>query len=76
VFHAKRSATNLNRRIHEGYFRDDFLKVISALGYLWGGSKLQFDFRVQSLPGDNPKPSSGPILDPTEAEGVRGGGDE
>jgi len=53
------------RRIHKGYFRDDFPTVISALGYLWGGGKKQFYLRVKSFPGDNPKPPSGPILDPT-----------
>jgi len=53
------------RRIHQGYFRDVFPTVIFALGYLWGWVKTQFNFRVKSLPGDHPKPSSGPILDPT-----------
>jgi len=43
--------------------------VISALGYLWDlGYKMKFYVRVmvpKSLPGVNPKPHSGPILDPT-----------
>jgi len=54
-----------NRRIHKGYFRDDFPTVISALGYLWGGDKIQFYLRVKSLPVENPKSPSGPILNPT-----------
>jgi len=29
------------------------------------GGKIQFYFKVKSLPGDHPKPPSGPILDPT-----------
>jgi len=55
------------RRIHKGYFRDDLPKVISAPGYLWGGGKKQLYLRVKSLPGDDPKPPSDPILDPTGA---------
>jgi len=53
------------RRIQQGYFSDVFPTVISALGYLWGWGKTQFYFRVKSLPGDTPKPPSGPIMDPT-----------
>jgi len=57
-----------NRRIHKEYFRDDFRTVISALGYLWEGGKINLYLRVKSLPGDNPNPPSGPILDPTAVE--------
>ena len=53
-----------SRRIHKGYFRDDFPKVIPALGYLWGGGQIKFYIIVESSPGDNSKPSSRPILDP------------
>jgi len=59
-------STVLSRRIYKGYFRDDFPTVISALDYLWGGGKMKFYLIVNSLPGDNPYPPSGPILDPTE----------
>jgi len=53
------------RRIHQGYVRDVFPTVISALGYLSGWGNIEFYYGVQSLPGDHPKPPSGPILDPT-----------
>jgi len=58
-------ALSLYRRIHQGYFRDDRPKVISALGYLWEQGKIKVYLRVKSLPGDNPNPPGGPILDPT-----------
>jgi len=54
------------RRIHQRYVRDVFPTVISALGYLWGWGKIQFPFRVTSLPGDNPESPISPILDPTD----------
>jgi len=50
-----------SRRIHQGYFSDVFPTGISALGYFWGWRKLQFYLRVESLPGDNLKPPSGPM---------------
>jgi len=46
-------------------FRDVFPTGISALGSLWDWGKIKFYLRVKSLPGDNPKRPSGPILDPT-----------
>ena len=36
------------------------------LGSLWGWGKIKLYLRVNSLPGDNPKPPFGPILDPTD----------
>jgi len=60
------------RRIHQGCFRDVFPTGISALGYLWGWGKMQFYFRVKSLPGDNPNRPAGPILDQTVGRGAQG----
>ena len=57
--------SRVSRRIDQGYFRDVFPTVISALGYLRGWGKIQFYLKVKSLPVDNPKPPSGPIMDPT-----------
>jgi len=57
--------TYVFRRIHQGYFRDVFPTGISALGYFRGWGKIKCYSRVKSLPGVNPNPPSGPILDPT-----------
>ena len=60
------------RRIHQGYFRDVFPTGISSLGSRAVWDKKKFYLRVTSLPGDNPTPPCGPILDPTgeRTEGV------
>ena len=52
------------RRIHQGYFRDAFPTVISAVGYRWDLGQDQVLPRLKSLPGDHPKTPSRPILDP------------
>jgi len=54
-----------NRRIHQGYFRDVFPTVIYALGYRRQWGEINLYLRVKRLPGDNPNPPAGPILDPT-----------
>jgi len=71
-----RPAHIVARRVHTRTLPDGLLAFpagglgltrtgISALGSLWGWGKIWFYLRVTSLPGDNPNPPSGPILDPT-----------
>ena len=52
------STKGISERLPKGIFR---------AGLPWGGGKIPFYLRVKSLPGDNPNPRSGPILDPTES---------